>query len=156
LTVYGSPPPARRKEKFQRMIKLNMRTAIIFALILSTATVHGQQVNSKDLVGKWVIVNSDNEAGGEINFLDGRSVSVVTEIFTNTHCVYTIDNTNFDLTDIMVGTNANNNFRSVARLLLKKINDDRFKVQVSLSDQHIDDWQLPETRDNTGFMVRKK
>jgi hypothetical protein len=29
-------------------------------------------------------------------------------------------------------------------------------MQGSLENQNMDDWELPETRSNTGFLIRKK
>jgi hypothetical protein len=133
-----------------------MKSVLAFVFTLFTATVFSQQITSQDLMGKWVIVDSTGSAGGEVNFLDSRTVTIVAGSVAKPNCLYTIETSAEDFVALTIGTNYNNMLKPIAKFLLKKVNNDRFKMQGSLENLNIDSWELPETRSNTGFIVRKK
>jgi hypothetical protein len=133
-----------------------MKIPIAFGLILLTLTCFSQQITSQDLIGKWVILDSTGSAGGEVSFTDSRTVTIVAGSVAKPNCAYTIDASAGDFAILTIGTNYNNMLRPMAKFLLKKVDNDRYKMQGSLENQNIEDWELPETRSNTGFLVRKK
>jgi hypothetical protein len=131
---------------------------IILAVVLSlyVATCFSQRITPRDLMGTWLIEDSIGFKSGEMFFVDSRTFTFAPGGVANSTRGYTLKPSALDFTIFTISMNVNNKEKPIAKFLLKKVDNDRFKMQGTLTGKHTRHWELPETRHNTWFLVREK
>jgi hypothetical protein len=132
-----------------------MKVLIGFGLILLSVSCYGQQFSYKNLIGTWKITDtaySNSASPPFFIFSDESNLKIGFGGFS-TKASYRLDNSKkvtaiyLSIDDMGVKKN---------RKILIKLQTDTLKMQGMENNEELNEWQLPETYQNTAVFIKQK
>src|SRR5580693_4762669 len=127
-----------------------MKIIFAFLIFLFAGKCYSQQITYKNLIGKWVSVDSadSNSRRFSIKFYDSTHMDVITDSAVD-KCIY-----QFDMKKDFAAINYT--MDGLGQTFLIKLKSDTLRLQFSLNDEDLQVWQLPETDQNTALLAKAK
>src|ERR1043165_965518 len=126
---------------------------LCFSILSVSLSTFCQKITTSDLLGKWVATNiPDGKMKFELNFHEDNIVyTTINGKETTQH--YNIDSTS-NLVQIKFKSQQNGEVMTLM-MLIKYVDSEQLKVQVSNSPNLKTKWNSKETTNNTGLFKRK-
>lgn len=127
-----------------------MKVIIALAFILLVTKGYGQQLTYKDLIGKWYSVDSAEKDAGSFYFIfhDSTHLTVHSDSTEDKYLYH------FEWKQDLIAINFTS--EGLDQTFLLKLKSDTLKWQFSLNAEDLKVWQLPESHENTGVLVKAK